>query len=506
MLKPLPASKWNYATAAHLYNRAGFGGTPDEIETLFKLGPEEAVSFFVDYEKIPGTDTRPEWAKPDPERNERIRQLQQMARDEDNSNKTEEEKRAEGEKRREMARDIRQEQYRHLEEMRGEWLKQMATGPRPFQEKLTLFWHGHFATSAIKVRDAYFMWLQIDTFRNMGEGNWLDLLEAVAKDPAMLIWLDQAQSRKEHANENFARECMELFTLGEGHYTEKDVTEAARAMTGWSLDRQTEEYRYRPFAHDNGIKTVLGRTGDLSGRDVLETIVAEPQAGRFIGGKLWKFFASDDPNPQLIEALAEVFRTNDNNFKPLLRTMFSSEEFYSNSVMRSQIKSPVQWLVGTIRLLQRPMPPPIVSTEMVKNLGQDLLMPPNVKGWDGGLSWITTNTLLARYNQAAILVMGQGKLGASGGGGPGQKMAAQFANAAARRMAPANVDEIVPETDRQDIEKLITALGKRFLQGQLTEKHRQILRDYLSPRSDLDDQDVRNAIRLLMSTPEYQIT
>jgi uncharacterized protein (DUF1800 family) len=429
-----------------------------------------------------------------------------MSRDEDNSNKTEEEKRAEGEKRREMARDIRQEQYRHLEEMRGEWLKQMATGPRPFQEKLTLFWHGHFATSAIKVRDAYFMWLQIDTFRNMGEGNWLDLLEAVAKDPAMLIWLDQAQSRKEHANENFARECMELFTLGEGHYTEKDVTEAARAMTGWSLDRQTEEYRYRPFAHDNGIKTVLGRTGDLSGRDVLETIVAEPQAGRFIGGKLWKFFASDDPNPQLIEALAEVFRTNDNNFKPLLRTMFSSEEFYSNSVMRSQIKSPVQWLVGTIRLLQRPMPPPIVSTEMVKNLGQDLLMPPNVKGWDGGLSWITTNTLLARYNQAAILVMGQGKLGASGGGGPGQKMAAQFANAAARRMAPANVDEIVPEADRQDIEKLITALGKRFLQGQLTEKHRQILRDYLSPRSDLDDQDVRNAIRLLMSTPEYQIT
>ncbi|HEY3913939.1 MAG TPA: DUF1800 domain-containing protein [Verrucomicrobiae bacterium] len=506
MLNPLPASRWNYATAAHLYNRAGFGGTPSEIESLLKLGPDDAVSFFVDYDKIPADDTRPDWAKPDPERNERLRQVQQMAREEKDSSGTEDEKREAAEKRQEKVREIQREQYRHLEEMRGEWLKRMATGLRPFQEKLTLFWHGHFATSAVKVRDAYFMWLQIDTFRNLAEGNWLDLLEAVAKDPAMLVWLDGAQSRKEHPNENFARECMELFALGEGHYTEKDVTEAARAMTGWSLDRINEEYRYRPFTHDNGIKTVLGRTGNLTGRDVLETIVAQPQAAQFIASKLWKFFGSDDPSPELMEALAETFRANDNNFKPLLRIMFRSEEFYSVSVMRTQIKSPVQWLVESIRLLERPMPPPIVSTEMIKSLGQDLLMPPNVKGWDGGLSWITTNTLLARYNQAAILIMGQGNLGAPGGGRPGEKMAAQFANAAARRMAPSDVDKIVTDADRQDPEKLIVSLGKRFLQGQLTDKHRQILRDYLAPKSELDDHDVRTAIRLLMSTPEYQIT
>jgi uncharacterized protein (DUF1800 family) len=505
MLNPLPASNWNYATAAHLYNRAGFGGRPEEIEKLVKLGPDEAVSFFVDYEKIPVEEERPEWAKPDPERNERIQQIQRMAREEMDSAKSDDEKQQEAEKRRKMVQEIQRDQIRNIQEMRGAWLHLMATGPRPFQEKLTLFWHGHFATSAIKVRDAYFMWLQIDTFRRMGEGNWLDLLEAVAKDPAMLVWLDQAQSRREHPNENFARECMELFTLGEGHYTEKDVTEAARAMTGWSLDRLTEEYRYRPFAHDNGVKTVLGRTGNLTGKDVLETIVAQPQAGRFISAKLWKFFGSDDPSPELVEALADVFRSNDNNFKPLLRTMFRSEDFYSSSVMRSQIKSPVQWLIGSIRLLERPMPPPIVSTEMIKNLGQDLLLPPNVKGWDGGLSWITTNTLLARYNQAAILIMGQGNLGATGGDRPVQKMAAQFANAAARRMVPANVEKIVNDADRRDSETLIAALGKRFLQGELTDKHREVLRDYLGGKTELDDRDVRNAIRLLMSTPEYQI-
>jgi len=355
------------------------------------------------------------------------------------------------------------------------------------------------------VQDAYFMWLQIDTFRQKGSGNWLDLLQAMATDPAMLIWLDQAQSRKEHPNENFARECMELFALGEGHYTEKDVTEAARAMTGWSLDRADEEYVYRPRLHDYGVKTVLGTTGNLSGRQVLELIVAQPQAARFITGKLWKFFASENPSPQLIDALAESFRAGGNNFGPFLRTMFSSEEFYADSVMHNQIKSPVQWLVNSVRLLEREMPPPIVATQMTKTLGQDLLVPPNVKGWDGGVSWITTNTLLARYNQAAILVMGQGNLGATGDR-PGQKMVAARANEIASQMRPVSVNTIISEEERRDAQAVIAKLEKWFIQGRLTEKHREVLRDYLEPRSELNDQDVRHAIRLLMSTPEYQLT
>src|SRR5580658_10327981 len=333
MLTPLPAAKWNYAAAAHLYNRAGFGGTPGEIEALLRLGPDGAVSYFVDYENIPEPVTPPDWAKPDPERTEQVRQIQQMARQEASADKTEAEKQADAEKRREMQRQIQREQVLDLQEMRGQWLERMANGPRPLQEKLTLFWHGHFATSAIKVREAYYMWRQIDTFRRMASGPWLALLNAVATDPAMLIWLDQAQSREQHPNENFARECMELFTLGEGHYTEKDVTEAARAMTGWSLDRIQEEYHFRAGLHDYSAKTVLGKTGNFYGRDVLEIIVSQPQAARFISGKLWKFFGSEDCPPALLEALADEFRSNGNNFKPLLRTMFSSEEFYADSVV-----------------------------------------------------------------------------------------------------------------------------------------------------------------------------
>ncbi len=506
MLSPLPVSKWNYTTAAHLLNRAGFGGTPGDIEKLAAMAPAEAVAYLVDYQKIPDPSASPpDWAKPDPERSERYQQIQRMVREEKDSAKTEDEKRAQAEKRRQMIQEAQRDQIRHLQEMRFDWLNRMANGPRPLQEKLTLFWHGHFATSAIKVRDAYFMWRQIDMFRQKGSGNWLELLEATATDPAMLIWLDQAQSRQQHPNENFARECLELFTLGEGHYTEKDVTEAARAMTGWSIDLPAEEYRYRPRIHDEGVKTVLGKTGNLDGRDVLEAIVAQPQAARFITGKLWKFFASENPDAQLIGAMADAFRAGGNNFAPFLRILFSCEEFYTDAVMHSQIKSPVQWLVNSVRLLQRDMPPPVVAAQMIKSLGQDLLLPPNVKGWDGGLSWITTNTLLARYNQAAILVMGQGNLGAEGDR-PGLKKIAERANEIARQLRPADVGKIIGDDDRRDPRAVIAKLEKHFIQGQLTEKQRQVLRDYLEPRTDLNDQDIRHAIRLLMSTPEYQVT
>src|SRR5262249_52345427 len=153
----------------------------------------------------------------------------------------------------------------------------------------------------------YLMWRQNDLFRQQATGNWLQLLIDVSKDPAMLVWLDQAQSRPEHPNENFAREVMELFTLGEGHYTEKDVTEAARAFTGWTFNRPAEEFINRPMLHDRGQKTVLGRTGELHGEDVLRQIVAQPQSARYISGKIWKYFAGEEPSAELNTALADVF-------------------------------------------------------------------------------------------------------------------------------------------------------------------------------------------------------
>src|SRR5215469_6345907 len=275
MLKPLSSSKWNYEMAAHLLNRAGFGGTPIQIQRLADLTMPEAVSFLLDFEKIPDATPDPEWAHPDPDRLEALRKAYQGGTQDDRRKAIQAEQRL---------------QVQRMIELRGWWLNRMAKGPRPFQEKMTLFWHGHFATSVEKVRDGYYMWRQNELFRRIGTDNWLRLLIETGKDPAMLIWLDQAQSRKEHPNENFAREVMELFALGIGNYTEKDVTEGARSLTGWSLDRPNQRFIYRPNFHDNGEKTFLGLTGNLTGEDVIAQIVAQPHSSVFITGKIWNFF------------------------------------------------------------------------------------------------------------------------------------------------------------------------------------------------------------------------
>ncbi len=504
MLKPLPASKWNYTTAAHLLNRAGFGGVPAEIEHLHKLGPEKAVDFLVDYEKVENEVPTLAWAKPGEGPLGAMEAIRSFGKQLREAKTDEERQKIESDRRRRVQEEQRKEITRILE-LRGWWLDRMANGKRPLEEKLTLFWHGHFATSAIKVRNGYFMYLQNETFRKHALGNWQEMLTAVAKDPAMLLWLDQAQSRKEHPNENFAREVMELFALGEGHYTEKDVTEAARALTGFSLSRETQEYTYRPFFHDNGPKTVLGKTGNFDGDDVLKIIIEQPQSARFISWKLWKFFASDEAPSGLTEAMAEVLRKNGNNFKPLLKAMFRSQEFYAPSVIRTQVKSPTQWLVNTVKLLQREMPPALVSSQLMRNLGQELFAPPNVKGWDGGLSWITTNNLLARYNEAAMLVFGKGNIPADA-----QKRGFRFvqerANAMLNRMHEVDVAKILSPEQRKNKGQLIAALEKHFLAGQLKDKQRKVLASYLDSRGDLDDDDIRHTIRLLMSTPEYQLT
>jgi uncharacterized protein (DUF1800 family) len=491
MLKALPGGKWNFTSAAHLLNRAGFGGPPAEIEKLTALGLEKAVSRLVDYDEIPDDTADPDWAKPDTTRTERFLAA----------------RRAGEEERRKLQREEQQSQRQHMMELRGWWLRRMAHGPRPLQEKMVLFWHGHFATSVEKVRDAYLMWRQNELFRRMAMGNWLEMLIEVGQDPAMLVWLDQAQSRKEHPNENFAREVMELFALGEGHYTEKDISEAARALTGWSYDRASEKFVERPMFHDSGSKTLFGQTGEFDGQDVMEKIVAQPQAARFITAKLWNFFAGEMPSEELTTALAAAFRSAGNNFKPVLRTMFLSEEFYAPSVVRNQVKSPVQWLVGSARVLERELPPPIICFGLTRNLGQDLFAPPNVKGWDGGLSWITTNNLLARYNEAATLIQGDVSVATAGlfPNNPNANMQIE------RRLRniPAGgveVEKLFTEKERTDKEALIKALEKRLLQAKLKPKQEKTLREYLDGKSQLDHAQILNAIRLVMSTPEYQLT
>jgi uncharacterized protein (DUF1800 family) len=487
MLRALSPAQWNYYTAAHLLNRAGFGGRPAEIETAVKAGLERTVERLINFEAEPEASANPSWAKPDPEKFKELREYRN----------------ADPEKRKEMQRMRQREERERVVELREWWLRRMVSGRRPLQEKLTLFWHGHFATSIQKVKDAYLMWKQNDIFRRNAAGNWLAMLEQVSKDPAMLIWLDQAQSRKEHPNENFAREVMELFVLGEGHYTERDVTEAARALTGWSFERGTQEFVYRPMLHDPGAKTVLGQTGNFKGEDILRIIANQPQAARFITGKLWKFFAEDNPPDAIVNELAGQLQAAKLEFKPVLRTIFLSEAFYAPTVIRNQVKSPTQWLVSSVRLLERDLPPPMLAMNAMRTLGQELFAPPNVKGWDGGLAWITTNNLLSRYNLSAFLVLGENPMLPPPGKGkrPGPMRARPF-----RKGAPTDVTKIFSEEERSTKPKLVAALERRFIQGALKDRQKKALTDYLDNLGALDEEDILHAIRLVMSTPEFQLT
>ena len=485
-LRPLSPTRWNYAAAAHLLNRAGFGGSPAEIDKLVQLGHAKAVDSLVNYEIIPDETAPPDWTKTD---TNRFAQMQEM-------------RTAPQDKKMEMRRMEQREQRENISDLRYRWIQRMAFGPRPLQEKLTLFWHGHFATSGQKVKNATAMWQQNEIFRRYGSGNWLVLLTAVSKDPAMMFWLDQAQSRKQHPNENFAREVMELFTLGEGHYTEKDISEAARAYTGWSIEPVTLKYIWRPNMHDYSPKTIFGRTGNFTGDDVLKMIVAQPQAARFITKKLWTFFGAENPPDQLVDSLATVFRTGGNFFKPVLRAMFTCEDFYSPAVMRQQVKSPVQWLISTVRTLERELPPAQYCSNILRQLGQDLLMPPNVKGWDGGLSWITTNNLLLRYNSAAYLVLGENPMngGGRGGGNRGNRPG---------RLPPGvrvDVAKLFQEDVRKDKKLLAAAVQKRMIQAEMKAEHESALRAYLDSQGELNDVDVLHALRLVMCTPEFQLT
>jgi uncharacterized protein (DUF1800 family) len=291
------------------------------------------------------------------------------------------------------------------------------------------------------------------------------------------------------------------------------VTEGARAMTGWSLDRQEQKFVYRPQFHDDGVKTFLGLTGNLTPEDVLAQIVAQPHSAVFITGKIWNFFGGQMPSSALNQALAAELRANGNNFKPFLRVMFSSEEFYSPDIVKNEVKSPTQWLVGTSRMLQSDLPPPVICMGILRSLGQDLFNPPNVKGWDGGLSWITTNTLLARYNEAATLVSGtlQPLAGADfspkGNGKKNANSEKRFQKLADRvRVGGVAVDKILTPDERASKDLIVASIQHRLLQSDLSDDQENALRDFLDSRTQLTDADILTVVRLVMATPDFQVT
>jgi uncharacterized protein (DUF1800 family) len=490
MLEPLPGNQWNTASAAHLMNRAGFGGSPEDIENLRQLGLSKAVSWFVDYEKITDPTPAPDWAQPNPEMAAR-RQAIQAAADP------------------ETRRMLQQQQYEDLSsqmaDLRYWWIRRMAMGPRPFQEKMTLFWHGHFATSFEKVQMPYFLWLQNETLRQNATGNFNQLLIAASEDPAMLLYLDGARSNRKAPNENFAREVMELFTLGEGHYTEQDIQQAAKAYTGWGLSKDRLQYQFHPGNHDDDPKTIFGQTGNFSGEDVLNMICARPDCAQFITKKIWRFFVQDEPPQPVIDTLADEFQKSNLDLKHLMRLIFQSKEFYAPEIIRSQIKSPVQWLIASTHQLQAPLPTQAMSLVMLRQLGQELFNPPNVKGWDGGIAWITTNNLLDRYNFAAALVEGD-RVPLPGLMGQMRGLLNNMAEDGLMVIPPTDVAALFSAMDLSNPRDFLGALQARFLNAELKPQREASLAGFLKSRSPLEEADIRKAIRLIMCTPEYQLT
>ena len=413
-LNPISEADWSYDLAAHLLERAGFGGTPEEIQALAEMPVADAVNHIVDYEGIdtsalagfdesglwdPGMDPFP------PSRAEAVR----IARSDGQA--LGEEVLPPGSSRR-LQPVVDKFFYglraNALETRRVAlwWADRMVATPRPLEEKMTLFWHGHFATSETKVRDYRKLLLQNQTLREHATGNFRDLLLAVMRDPAMLVYLDNGQNVKDHPNENFGRELLELFTMGVGNYTERDIREASRAFTGWTND--VLEFRVDREKHDDGIKEFLGQRGAFDGHDIVDIILAQPVTAEFISTKIYRFFVREVPSATTKTRLARVFREADYEVKPLLRAIFLSRDFYSSPSVATQIKSPVQLLVSTYRKLGLAGAPTIPDfNSQTGRLGQALLYPPNVAGWSGGRTWITPATLLERGNAVREILFPQ---------------------------------------------------------------------------------------------------
>ncbi len=401
-LTPITDADWSRDRAAHLLERAGFGGTPEEIDRLAAMTPAAAVRWLVEYQKVENTHLRPfdESGIYDPpvepfpkSRADAVR----MAKANGEAMGVKVKPGGERPLQPVVNRFFYWLRADYLEIRRaGQWWAQrMLTTPRPLEEKLALFWHGHFATSDDKVRDYRKMLQQLELFYQHGNGNFRDLLVGVAKDPAMLVFLDAGDNVKGRPNENFGREILELFTMGVGNYTETDIREAARAFTGWTND--SLKFVVKTDLHDDDEKKFLGRSGNFDGVGVIDIVLEQDVTARFIAAKLYRYFVREDPSPELVVQLGKLFKEKHYAIAPLLTTIFLSRDFYSPPSYATQIKSPVQLIVSTYKKLGLSEIPGAPDFDVgTRDLGQELFYPPNVAGWKGGRTWITPATLLQR--------------------------------------------------------------------------------------------------------------
>jgi uncharacterized protein (DUF1800 family) len=570
-LSPIAAADWNADRAAHLLERAGFGGTPEEIARLAAMTPRQAVDALVDFESIksdlkpfdesgiwdPGMDPFP------PSRAEAVR----IARE--HGEGLGEKVRPAGSQRR--LQPVVDKFFYSLTANNIEtqrlglwWANRMLTTGRPLEEKLTLFWHGHFATGENKVRDYRMMLRQNEMFRAQAAGNLRGLLVGILKDPGMLVYLDNAENIKKHPNENFGRELLELFSMGVGNYTEPDVREAARAFTGWT--NSVLEFKFDAPQHDADEKTFLGRTGPFDGEDIIDIILQQPVTAEFVSAKLYRYFVREEVPASVRASLGRTFRESSYQIKPVLKQIFLSKDFYSSPAYATQIKSPVQLVVSTYKKLGlRDVPTIPDFGRMTAGLGQSLFDPPNVAGWAGGRTWITPSTLLQRGNLFREVLFpnvkgfrppdrsmsrtdqGVGERLARGmditeatkesdaapnmmaesnmmvdrdedyntryGGYKGNLLAFERTKTIPRHPAAIDLTAMTRAAGADTVDKVVDYFAHRFLAVGLADKDRAVLVSFLSGKLGTNaiqpggklEESLRELLYLVLSTPEYQL-
>jgi uncharacterized protein (DUF1800 family) len=368
---PDASRPWDLDAVAHLHRRAGFAAPWSVLQRDLKDGPEASVGRLLEGEPTAG-DGSP------------AAEFESFM----------------------TAMADRLGSTAELEGLQAIWLYRMIFTPHPLRERMTLFWHNHFATSIAKVQSAALMQRQNDMFREQALGDFRVLLQAIGKDPAMLIWLDSTANKKAHPNENYAREVMELFSLGRGHYSEKDIQEAARAFTGWFVIR--DQFSVVPRQHDDGLKTVLGRKGNWSGDDIPGILLDQPTCAEWICRKLFRYFVSEfhSPSEALIAPLARAFRESGYQVRVPVAAILRANLFFDPAVRRRRVKSPAEFAIGTVRSLEvlKPTVAPAALARACVQMGQSLYAPPSVAGWEWGRDWINSTTLLARANLVLALL------------------------------------------------------------------------------------------------------
>ncbi|HEY0582225.1 MAG TPA: DUF1800 domain-containing protein [Chloroflexota bacterium] len=385
----------------------------------------------------------------------------------------------------------------NIEDVQTWWLYRMVQTRRPLLEKLTLFWHGHFAVANYKVGNPLLMHRHIALLRANGLGRFDDLLLAVSKDPAMLVWLDGASNHRNAPNENYGRELLELYTLGIGNYDEDDVLAAARAFTGWNL--RNNEFFFDDNQHDAGDKTFMGRSGAFDGGDILTIVANDPATAQRITEKLFTFFAYPNPEPDVLAPLVDIYQKSGHDIRALVEAILRADALYSDRSQFEHIKSPVEYAVGSVRLLGAN----VRERELVavlRTLGQELLNPPNVAGWQGGTSWINPTTLLTRFNVAARLATARGQPGDGAeltlGDSLGSSNFSEPGGVVDRVLAIAGGLEVSPETHQALVDYVQSPLTyPQGFNGQPNPQQRQAA----------TEARLRGVILLALASSDYQV-